>query len=111
VTFAVTQLLNKQLGQVLAGIFPGESANPRDPFINPLVRRPGPVALAVTRAWSGETLLEDSQPFADRARQADADVRAHPSPDSTHIPHGREPLEGRRRGDAAADLARPKPGP
>ena len=69
-------LLNKQLGQVLAGMFPGESANPRDLFVRPLGRQPGPVALAVTGAWSSETLLQDSQTFADRVRQAGTDVRA-----------------------------------
>jgi acetyl esterase/lipase len=97
-------LLNKQPGQVPAGMFPGESANPRDPFVSPC-RRPGPVALAVTQARSGKTLLEDSQPFADRARQAGAGVRADLFPDSTHLP-----LAVSRSKDAA-EAMRGRPGP
>jgi hypothetical protein len=44
-TFFVSHLLNKQLGQVPARMFPGESANPRDPFVSPLcvgLARPKP---------------------------------------------------------------------
>jgi hypothetical protein len=42
VTFFVTHLQNKQLGQVPARMFPGESANPGDPFADQARPKPGP---------------------------------------------------------------------
>jgi epsilon-lactone hydrolase len=65
------------------------------------------------QAWSDETLLKDSQLFADRARQADADVRADLFPGQQHtfqmaVGRSKDADEAMRR---LADSARPKLGP
>lgn len=65
------------------------------------------------QAWSDETLLEDSQLFADRARQAGADVRVDLVPGQQHtfqmaVGRAKDADEAMRW---LADLARPKLGP
>ena len=65
------------------------------------------------QAWSDETLLEDSQLFADRARQAAADVRVDLLPGQQHT---FQMAVGRPKGADDAmrrltDRARPKLGP
>jgi len=65
------------------------------------------------QAWSDETLLEDSRPFADRARRAGADIRVDLLPGQQHtfqmaVGRSKDADEAMRR---LADLARPKLGP
>jgi monoterpene epsilon-lactone hydrolase len=65
------------------------------------------------QAWSDETLLEDSQLFADRARQAGAAVRVDLVPGQQHtfqmaVGRAKDADEAMRW---LADLARPKLGP
>jgi len=65
------------------------------------------------QAWSDETLLEDSRLFADRARQAGADVRVDlfPGQQPTFqmaVGRSKDADEAMRQ---LADLARPKLGP
>ena len=65
------------------------------------------------RARSDETLLEDSRPFADRARQAGADIRVDLLPGQQQtfqmaVGRSKDAGEAMRR---LADLARPKLGP
>jgi acetyl esterase/lipase len=54
---------------------PGESGNLRDPFVSPLYAGLAGLPPLYIQAWSDETLLDNSRLFADRARQAGADVR------------------------------------
>jgi acetyl esterase/lipase len=77
-------LLNKELGQVLAGMFLGESGNPRDPFVSPLYAGLVGLPPLYIQASSDETLLDDSRLFADRARQAGVDVRVDLFPGQQH---------------------------
>jgi acetyl esterase/lipase len=65
------------------------------------------------QAWSDETLLEDSQLFADRARQGGADIRVDLVPGQQHtfqmaVGRPKDADEAMRR---LAELARPKLGP
>ena len=65
------------------------------------------------QAWSDETLLKDSQLFADRARQAGAGVRVDLFPGQQHtfqmaVGRPKDADEAMRR---LADLACPKLGP
>ncbi len=65
------------------------------------------------QAWSDETLLKDSQLFADRARQAGADVRVDLFLGQQHtfqmaVGRSKDADEAMRR---LADSARPKLGP
>ena len=65
------------------------------------------------QAWSDETLLKDSQLFADRARQTGADVRVDLFLGQQHtfqmaVGRSRDAGEAMRR---LADSARPKLGP
>ena len=64
------------------------------------------------QAWSDETLIEDSQLFADRARQAAGDVRVDLFPGQQHtfqmaVGRSKDADEAMRR---LADLARSKLG-
>jgi epsilon-lactone hydrolase len=54
---------------------PGESGNPRDPFVSPFYAGLAGLPPLYIQAGSDETLLDNSRLFADRARQAGADVR------------------------------------
>jgi acetyl esterase/lipase len=78
-----------------------------------LVRRPGRVASAVHPGLERRDLLKDSQLFADRARQAGADVRVDLFPGQQHtfqmaVGRSKDADEAMRR---LADSARPKLGP
>ena len=86
----------------------GRIRDPRDPFVSPFYSGLAGLPPLYIQAWSDESLLEDSRLFADRARQGGAGVRADLFPGTAaHLPDGRGPLEGRRRGDAAAGLDGP----
>lgn len=63
---------------------PGESGNPRDPFVSPLYAGLAGLPPLDIQAWSDETLLDNSRLFADRARQAGADVRIGLFPGQQH---------------------------
>ena len=54
---------------------PGESGNPRDPFVSPFYAGLAGLPPLYIQAGSDETLLDNSRLFADRAWQAGADVR------------------------------------
>jgi acetyl esterase/lipase len=93
--------------------FPGESETPRDPFVSPLYAGLAGLPSLYIQAWSDETLFEDSRLFADRARQAGADVRVDLFPGQQHtfqmaVGRSKDADEAMRR---LADLARPKLGP
>ena len=53
----------------------GRIGNPRDPLVSPLYAGLAGLPPLYIQAWSDETLLDNSRLFADRARQARADVR------------------------------------
>ena len=63
---------------------PGESGNLRDPFVSPLYAGLAGLPPLYIQAWSDETLLDNSRLFADRARQAGADVRIDLLPGQQH---------------------------
>ncbi len=93
--------------------FPGESGNPRDPFVGLLSAGLAGLPPPYIQAWSDETLREDSRLFADRARQAGADVRVDLFLGQQHtfqMTVGRSKDAGEAM-PRLADLARPKLGP
>jgi len=53
----------------------GRIRDPRDPFVSPFYSGLAGLPPLYIQAWSDETLLDNSRLFADRARQAGADVR------------------------------------
>ena len=68
--------------------------------------------LLYIQAWTDETFLEDSRLFADRARQAGAELRVDPFLRQQHtfqmaVGHSQDTDEAMRR---SADVACPKPG-
>jgi acetyl esterase/lipase len=63
---------------------PGESGNPRDPFVSPFYAGLAGLPPLYIQAGSDETLLDNSRLFADRARQAGADVRIDLLPGQQH---------------------------
>ena len=92
---------------------PGESGNPRDPFVSPFYAGLAGLPPLYIQAWSDETLLKDTQLFADRARQAGADVRVDLFLGQQHtfqmaVGRSKDADEAMRR---LAHLARPKLGP
>jgi hypothetical protein len=91
-------------------MFPGESGNPRDPFVSPSYAGLAGLPRCYIQAFSGETGLEDSRLFADRARQAGADVRVDPFLGQQHT--FQMAAGGSKDADEAmrrlADLAHPK---
>ena len=91
----------------------GRIRDPRDPFVSPFYSGLAGLPPLYIQAWSDETLLEDSRLFADRARQAGADVRVDLFPGQQHtfqMAVGRsKDADGAMR--RPADSARPKLGP
>ena len=62
----------------------GRIRNPQDPFVSPLYAGLAGLPPLYIQAWSDEPLLDDSRLFADRARQAAADVRVDLFPGQQH---------------------------
>ena len=92
---------------------PGESGNPRDPFVTPLHAGLAGLPPPHIQAWSDETLLDNSRLFADRAQQAGADVRIGLFPGQQHtfqmaVGRSKDADEAMRR---PADLGHLKLGP
>ena len=96
----------------LAGIFLGESGNPRDPLANPLYADLSGLGPIYIQVGGDEVLLDDARRLAKHARRASVDVRLDVFPDMQHtfqMAAGRAPEadEAIRR---MADWVRPKLG-
>ena len=92
---------------------PGESGNPRDPFVSPMYAGLAGLPPLYIQAWSDETLPEDSQLFADRARQAGGHVRIDlfPGQQPTFQMAGGRPKDADEAMRRPADLGHLKLGP
>jgi epsilon-lactone hydrolase len=77
-------LLNAKLGRVLAGMFLGDSGDPRDPYVNPIYGELAGLPALYLQVSDAETLLDDSRAFAERAREAGVDVRLDVFPGHQH---------------------------
>ena len=89
------KLLNKEFGKVLAGMFLGESGDPRDPYVSPLYADLAGLPPMCIQVSDAETLLDDSRRFADRARDAGVEIRLDIFPGQQHtfqMAAGRSPL-------------------
>jgi acetyl esterase/lipase len=98
------RLLNKEFGLVLAGMFLGESGDPRDPYVNPLCADLAGLPPMFLQVSDAETLLDDSRSFAEQARGAGVEVRLDVFSGQQHtfqMAAGRSPIAD----DAIARLA------
>jgi len=77
-------LLTKELGLVLAGMFLGDEGDPHDPYVSPLFGELAGLPPLFLQVSDGETLLDDSRSFAERARSAGVDVRLDVFPGAQH---------------------------
>ena len=105
-------LLDREFGLRLAGMFLGDTGDPRDSLVSPLYADLGGLPPLYIQASRDEVLLDDSRSFAERARQAGLEVRLDLFPGQQHtfqMAAGRSPEadEAIRR---LAEWARPKLG-
>ena len=77
-------LLNRAWVKSLAGMFLGESGNPRDPYANPLYADLKGLPPVYMQAGGDEVLLDDSQRLAECAREAGVDVKLDIFPGMQH---------------------------
>lgn len=77
-------LLNRAWVKSLAGMFLGESGNPRDPYANPLYADLKGLPPVYMQVGGDEVLLDDSQRLAEYAREAGVDVKLDVFPGMQH---------------------------
>jgi epsilon-lactone hydrolase len=77
-------LLNRKFGLQLAGMFLGESGDPRDPLASAIHGDLAGLPPIYIQASSDETLVDDSRAFVERAKQAGVDVRLDLFPGQQH---------------------------
>jgi monoterpene epsilon-lactone hydrolase len=77
-------LLNKEFALTLAGMYLGETGDPRDPLASPVHGDLAGLPPIYLQASRDETLADDSRSFADRAKQAGVDVRLDLFPGQQH---------------------------
>jgi epsilon-lactone hydrolase len=105
-------LLSREFALRLAGMFLGETGDPRDPLVSPLHADLAGLPPLYVQASSDEVLADDSRSFAQRAEQAGVEVRLDLFPGQQHtfqMAAGRSPEadDAIRR---LADWARPRLG-
>jgi epsilon-lactone hydrolase len=105
-------LLSREFSQSLTDMMLGDSGDPQDPLVSPLYAELAGLPPLYIQASRDEVLVDDSRSFAERAQQADVEVRLDLFPGQQHtfqIGAGRsaEADEAIRR---LAEWARPKLG-
>jgi epsilon-lactone hydrolase len=77
-------LLNREWVKSLAGMFLGESGNPKDPYANPLYADLKGLPPVYMQVGGDEVLLDDSQRLAEHARTAGVEVKLEIFPGMQH---------------------------
>ena len=77
-------LLSKEFGLTLAGMFLGETGDPRDPLASAVHGELAGLPPIYIQASSDEVLADDSRSFAARAEEASVDVRLDLVPGQQH---------------------------
>ena len=78
-------LVSRDIIKVMAGTFLGEGGNPKDPLASPLYAELKGLPPVYIQVGGDETLLDDSQRLAERARKAGVDVTVDVYPDMQHV--------------------------
>ena len=77
--------MSRDIIKVMAGTFLGEGGNPKDPLASPLYAELKGLPPVYIQVGGDETLLDDSQRLAERARKAGVDVTVDVYPDMQHV--------------------------
>ncbi|MBO0705105.1 MAG: alpha/beta hydrolase [Candidatus Dormibacteraeota bacterium] len=105
-------LVQREILQSMATTFLGEAGSARDPLANPLYADPTGLPPMLIQVGDHETLLDDAQRFAARAREKGVDVTVEVYPEMQHVFQflaGRAP-EGDQAVKRLAEWVRPKLG-
>ena len=78
-------LVQREILQSMASTFLGEAASPTDPLANPLYADLTGLPPILIQVGDNETLLDDAQRFAARAREKGVDVTVEVYPEMQHV--------------------------
>ena len=82
---ATDALVTRELAQGMATMFLGEAGSPTDPLANPLHADPTGLPPMFLSAGGAETLRDNAERFADKARAAGVDVTVEVTPGMQHV--------------------------